>query len=264
MLSTPYPTIGHGPGLSAAGLLPSPAQNDASFADLCILLGIQHQIVDLSDEHRLPRVRVRSGQRIHLAGQTCDRLFAVQSGILKTSSFVYDKEQVMGFPMRGDLLGIDGMLNRRYPQELVALTNATVIEIPLETLSRLGRVHCEFAAAMSGVISHNLARDQALLSMRSGLNTQARMAHFLLDTAARHAAAGYSGSSFNLVMQRAEIGNYLGMAMETVSRTLSELQALDMISINGRTILILDPAALRAIRRSPRRRPRWPAGRGNA
>ncbi|MYN10775.1 Crp/Fnr family transcriptional regulator [Pseudoduganella aquatica] len=252
MLSSPYPTSGPGP--AAARPLLSTMQQDASFGELCALLGIQHQIADLSDEHRLPRLRVRNCQRIHLAGQTCDRIFVVNSGILKTSSYVYDKEQVMGFPMRGDLLGIDGLLNRSYHQELVALTNATLIEIPLDTLARLGRTHGEFASAILGVMSHKLARDHALLSMRAGLNTQARMAHFLLDTAARYAAAGYSGSSFNLVMQRAEIGNYLGMAMETVSRTLSELQALEMISINGRTILILDPVALRAMRRSPRRR----------
>lgn len=254
-LYSPSPAVPRPPADAGRGA----QQPSATFSELCRLLEIDGQIINLDDEHEFKRVRVRSGQRVHLAGQACDRIFVVNSGFLKSCAHSHDKEQVMGFPMRGDLLGVDGLVDRHYHLEVVALTNATLIEIPLDTLSRLGRIHGEFPAAMCGVMSRGLAREQTVICMRSGLSTQARMAHFLLDMAARYAAAGYMANSFQLVMQRSEIGNYLGMAMETVSRMLSELQGREMISINRRTVVIHAPEALRALRSSPRRRARWPA-----
>jgi CRP/FNR family transcriptional regulator len=250
--SKPACAIPEPPDPAPGGPLPA----NANFADICHLLGIQNQIPNQHDEHGFTRWRVRCGQHILTADQPCDRIFVVNSGFLKSSVTSHGKKQVIGFPMRGDLLGIDGLVDRHYHLEVAALSDATLIEIPLDTLSSLGRLHSEFPMAMCDLMSRSLAREQALIGIRSGLGTQARMAYFLLDMAERNAAAGYAANSFSLVMPRAAISNYLGMAIETVSRMLSELQTRDLITISGRNVVINAPDALRALSRSPRRRGR--------
>jgi CRP/FNR family transcriptional regulator len=226
----------------------------SSFAAVCALLHISDAISDLNDEQRFTHLTVRSGQRVHLAGQACDRLFAVLSGCLKTVMFdELGKERVVSFPLPGDLIGADGIANARYMVEAVALTPSELVDLPLATLAEVGRRHHELEGAICGVMSRGLVREQVLIGARAGLHTHARMARFLLHLS-RHAASGNGDNHFELFMQRADMANYLGMAEETVSRTLSALEAKGLISIERRTICIKAPAALRTLQRLPRSR----------
>lgn len=225
----------------------------SSFAELCQLLRISEYIADQSDDYRFSHLHVRTGQRVHLIGQSCDRMFVVKSGFLKTTLLdASGKEQVASFPIKGDLIGVDGLASMRYTLEAVAISDCELVVLPLTALTALGRRHDDLEAAVCGVMSRGLVRDQMLIGVRAGLNTHARMARFLLHLAERNAASGFSGSSFNLRMQRADIANYLGMAMETVSRTLTALEARGLISVDRRTICIKAPAILRTLKRLPR------------
>lgn len=231
-------------------------RHSSSFTELCELLRIADQLEHDGEETRFGHLQVHTGQRVHLIGQVCDRLYAVQAGFLKTAAIdEQGKEQIMSFPMRGDLIGVDGLASSRHTLEAVALSDCELIVVPLSTLSALGRAHAGLHIAVCSVMARGLARNQLVIGMRAGLNAHARMARFLLYLAERHAASGYSANSFTLRMQRADIANYLSMAMETVSRTLSTLAARGLIGINRRTVWIKAPAALRTLKHLPRAQP---------
>lgn len=229
------------------------AASSSSFANVCELL----RICDLPDceqePHRFRHALLHSGQSLHLIGQQCDQLFVVKTGFLKTTQMGEPgKQQVFSFPMRGDMLGIDGIASGRHTLEAVALSDCELVLIPLDDLTLLGRRHPGLQLAMCSVMGRNLARAPVLIGARAGLGTRARVARFLTYQAERHAACGFSGNTFTLRMQREDIANYLCMATETVIRTLGMLEGEGLIAVNRRLIRIHDAAALRNLQRDRR------------
>jgi CRP/FNR family transcriptional regulator len=195
-------------------------------------------------------MQFKAGQRIHTIGQPFEMLFAVNSGFLK--SVMIDEgghEQVLAFPMKGDLFGIDGIHSKHYNTETVALTTCEIVLIPFKVLFSVGRSHPEVEAAFFGVMSRELIREQGMISAIGALSAEARVARFLTSMSDRFSAMGYSGTQFNLRMTRQDIGSYLGVTLETVSRTLSSFHAARLIDVDQRTIRIHDIKALRMLRR---------------
>jgi len=222
----------------------------SSLQEVCALLGIQERAS--SDELQFQHMQFKAGQRIHTIGQPFDMLFVVNSGFLK--SVMIDEsgnEQVLAFPMKGDLIGIDGIHSKHYNTETVALTTCEVILIPFKILSSLGRANPEVEGAFFGVMSRELIREQGMISAIGALSAEARVARFLASMSDRFSALGYSGSQFNLRMTRQEIGSYLGLTLETVSRTFSAFHAAGLITVEQRSIEIQDLKALRTLRRLP-------------
>jgi CRP/FNR family transcriptional regulator len=138
----------------------------------------------------------------------------------------------------------------------VALSDCDLILVPFKKLTALGRVHAELENLMYGVMSRELVREQAMIGMLGALSAEARVARFLISLAERFAAMGYSSKLFNLRMTRHEIGSYLGLTLETVSRTLSAFNEIGLITVDQRTIGIKDPEALKTLRRLPPSRSR--------
>lgn len=222
----------------------------SSLQEVCALLGIHERAG--SDDLQFQHMQFKAGQRLHTIGQPFDMLFVVNSGFLKTVMIDESgNEQVLAFPMKGDLIGIDGIHAKHYNTETVALTTCEVILIPFKILSSLGRTNPEVEAAFFGVMSRELIREQGMISAIGALSAEARVARFLASMSDRFAAMGYSGSQFNLRMTRQEIGSYLGLTLETVSRTLSAFHAAGLISVEQRSIEIRDIKALRTLRRLP-------------
>jgi CRP/FNR family transcriptional regulator len=208
-------------------------------------------------------IQFKTGQRIYTIGQPFDSLYIVHSGFLKTVLIdEFGNEQVLSFPMRGDMLGVDGIHARRYASEAVALSNCDVILVPFRKLTALGRMHPELEPAMYGVMSRELVREQLMVSMLGALSAEARVARFLISLAERFADMGYSSKFFNLRMTRHEIGSYLGLTLETVSRTLSAFNEIGLINVDQRSIGINDPDALKTLRRLPPSSMRAKAGAG--
>jgi CRP/FNR family transcriptional regulator len=158
--------------------------------------------------------------------------------------------------MKGDLFGVDGIHGKRYESEAVALTNCDVILVPFKKLTALGKMFPELEAALYGVMSRELIREQSMVSMLGSLSAEARVARFLVNLSERFAELGYSGKQFNLRMTRHEIGSYLGLTLETVSRTLSAFNEMGLISVDQRAIDIKDFHALKTLRRLPPSRAR--------
>jgi CRP/FNR family transcriptional regulator len=197
-------------------------------------------------------VQFKAGQRVYTIGQTFDALYIVNSGFLKTVSIdEFGNEQVLSFPMKGDVIGVEGISSKKYSSEAVALSDCSLILLPFQNLAELGRTHIEFEHAIYSVISRELVRNQTMVSMLGVLGAEARVARFLVSLSNRYAEIGYSKKSFNLRMTRQEIGSYLGLSMETVSRTLSLLSEIGLITVYQRAISINDADLLKNLRRIP-------------
>ncbi len=251
------------PELQPASLLPeatlsaSPAWQRhgklwSNLKEVCDLLRIPVSARIAGDEYQFQHMQFKAGQRIHTIGQPFDMLYIVYSGFLK--SVMIDEsgnEQVLGFPMKGDMFGIDGIHGRQYSTETVALSNCEVILVPFKIFSSLGRTHAELEAAIYGVMSRELVREQGMVGTLGSLSAEARVARFLVFLSERFADMGYSDKQFNLRMTRQEIGNYLGLTLETVSRTFSAFNAIGLISIDQRAVALHDVQALKTLRRLP-------------
>jgi CRP/FNR family transcriptional regulator len=224
----------------------------SNLKELCEVLRIPFTAANMEEELLFQHVQFKTGQRVHTIGQPFDTLYIVHSGFLKTVLIdEFGNEQVLSFPMKGDLFGVDGIHTKRYASEAVALSNCDLILLPFKKLTALGRAHVEFEHAMYSVMSRELVREQAMVSMLGALSAEARVARFLVSLSERYAEMGYSSKLFNLRMTRHEIGSYLGLTLETVSRTLSAFNEIGLITVDQRSIGIKDPDALKTLRRLP-------------
>jgi len=224
----------------------------SNLKELCDVLRIPSSAIRADEDLLFQHVQFKTGQRVHTIGQPFDTLYIVHSGFLKTVLIdEFGNEQVLSFPMKGDLFGVDGIHTKRYASEAVALSNCDLILLPFKKLTQLGRTYAEFEHAMYSVMSRELVREQSMVSMLGALSAEARVARFLVNLSERYAEMGYSSKLFNLRMTRHEIGSYLGLTLETVSRTLSAFNEIGFITVDQRSIGIKDLEALRTLRRLP-------------
>lgn len=220
--------------------------------EVCDLLHISAPAISSDEEVLFQHVRFKAGQRVHTIGQAFDTMYIVNSGFLKTVLIdEYGNEQVLSFPMKGDILGIDGIHTLHHASEAVALSDCDIILLPYKAFMALGRSHSELEHAMFSVMSRELVREQTMVGMLSALSAEAKVARFLTNLGERFSQLGYSGKSFNLRMTRHEIGSYLGLTLETVSRTLSAFNEMGLISVDQREISLLDATTLKTLRRLP-------------
>lgn len=229
----------------------------SNLKDVCDLMRIPAGATLADDDFLFQHVQFKAGQRIHTVGQPFDMLYIVNSGFLKTVMIDESgNEQVLSFPMKGDLFGIDGIHNKQYTSEAVALSSCDIILVPFKKFMAMGRTYPELETSIYSVMSRELIREQAMVSMLGSLSAEARVARFLVSLSDRFSGMGYSGKEFNLRMTRHEIGSYLGLTLETVSRTFSAFNEIGMITVDQRAIGIKDLHALKTLRRLPPSRAR--------
>ena len=223
----------------------------STLEEVCTMLDIP-SVSPASGKVLFQHMQFRAGQRIHRTGQAFDTLYVVNAGFLKTT--LVDEsgdEQVLGFPMKGDMLGMDGVHLRSHTSETLALSECDLVLLPFARMKSLSRVNPDIENLMFRTMSRELAQRQAVISMLGTLSAEVRVARFLVALSERFAALGYSSKIFNLRMTRQEIGSYLGLTLETVSRTMSAFNETGLISVRQRMISIVDMEALEALRRLP-------------
>jgi CRP/FNR family transcriptional regulator, anaerobic regulatory protein len=232
----------------AASTLTTPARSThwSTLADVCELLRLgintKDETLDALFQHR----HLKAGQQAYGIGQAFEALYIVNAGYLKTVLFDSEgNERVVSFPMKGDLLGSDGICTDHHSTEVVALTDCDVIVIPFKQLLSLGHACQELEHLVYRVVSRQIVQENINLATLGSLRSDARVARFLAMEADRHAALQYSSQSFRLRMTRREIGSYLGLTLETVSRSMTALDAAGIINVDQRDIKILKPQSLR-------------------
>lgn len=185
------------------------------------------------------RKKVPKGKALFRNGDAFGSLYAVRVGYFKTRITTADgQEQVTGFQMPGELLGFDGIFSGHYMCEAVALDDAEVCIIPFDELETLSRQVSSLQQHLHRVMSREIVRDQNIMLMLGRMRAEERIAAFLLNLAHRLKARGQSQTEFILRMSREEIGSYLGLTIETVSRTLTKLAQEGVISVNMRAVTI--------------------------
>jgi CRP/FNR family transcriptional regulator len=201
---------------------------------------------------------LKAGETLHRAGDRFEAIYVVRSGFLKTVSV--DRtgvEQVLAFPMGGDAIGLDGLDTERYASDVVALDLTHVAVIPFTRIARLGHDHPCVERLLYAAFSRELIRERNMIWLLGTLHAEARLATFLLELSERFGRLGYSRNAFALRMSREEIGSYLGIKLETVSRAFSAFAAAGLMAVDRKEVTLLDLAGLaRVVRPEPGAEPR--------
>lgn len=192
--------------------------------------------------------RLRAGATLFHAGEPFTHLYFVKTGSLKTVVLLDDgREQVTGFHFAGDALGIDAISSPNHPSEAVALEDASVCAIPFAQLTRLSRRIELLQTYVQRLLAREVVRDQGLMLLLGRMHASERVVVFLRNLSHRFHARGYSAREFTLPMAREDIGNYLGLTLETVSRCFSRLKHTGVIHVDNRHIRILNLDALQKV-----------------
>ncbi|XUW90517.1 helix-turn-helix domain-containing protein [Burkholderia sp. M6-3] len=191
---------------------------------------------------------VRQGEALYRADDSFQSVYAVRAGSFKTIVIHRDgQEHVTGFHLAGDVLGLDGVGSGRHGMDAVAIEDSNVCIIPFHLLESLCRETKVVQQLVHRMMGGEILRETTLMMLLGTMSAEERVATFLINLSDRMKARGYSAAAFNLRMTRQEIGSYLGMKLETVSRMLSKLQRDGLIDTNGKQIRILDLTGLNLV-----------------
>jgi CRP/FNR family transcriptional regulator len=191
---------------------------------------------------------IRRGEPLYRSGDPFANLYAVRSGSLKTVMAHRDgREQVTGLRLAGEPLGFDGISEDRHACSAIALEDSSVCIVPYASLKHLCREIAQMQDRLHRLMGEQIVREAAQMMVLGSLSADERVAAFLLDVSERNAQRGYSSNEFNLRMTREDMGSYLGMTLETVSRTLSRFQKRGLIDTQGKFIRIIDFDGLRRL-----------------
>lgn len=190
----------------------------------------------------------KRGAYLYRAGEHFQSIYAVRTGFFKTATLLNDgREQVTGFHMMGEIIGMDAISTDIHPCDAIALEDSEICEIHFSQLEQLSRNIPTLQRHLHRILSREIVRDHGIMLLLGSMKAEERLAAFLLNLSQRFAARGYSSSSFNLRMTREEIGSYLGLKLETVSRTFSKFQKDGLINVQNKSIELRDLVALKAI-----------------
>ena len=224
------------------------ACSTCSLRELCLPLGLSNEDMAKLDELVFVRRTVKRGDYLFRAGDRFDSLYAARTGFFKTKLLLEDgREQVTGFHMAGELMGLDGIGTEHHTCDAVALEDSEVCVIPFERLEGLSREMEALQHHFHQVMSREIVREHGVMMLLGSMRAEERLAAFLLNLSQRLSTRGYSSHEFNLRMTREEIGSYLGLKLETVSRVFSRFQEEGLIAVQQKNIRILDTARLREI-----------------
>ncbi|MBK8525358.1 MAG: fumarate/nitrate reduction transcriptional regulator Fnr [Pseudomonadota bacterium] len=224
------------------------ACSNCNLQELCLPLGLSHEEVEKLDELVSTRRRLKRGEHLYRAGEAFSAIYAVRSGFFKTDVLLEDgREQVTGFQMTGELLGLDGISTELHSCNSVALEDSEVCTIPFSHLEGLSREIQTLQHHFHKVMSREIVRDHGVMMLLGTMRAEERLAAFLLNLSQRFTARGYSPAEFYLRMTREEIGSYLGLKLETVSRAFSRFQEEGLIAVQQKHVRILNTPGLKRL-----------------
>ncbi|HEX6006397.1 MAG TPA: fumarate/nitrate reduction transcriptional regulator Fnr [Burkholderiales bacterium] len=222
------------------------ACSTCSLRELCLPAGLDTRELERVDRMVNRRRPVRRGDYLYRSGTQLESLYAIRTGFMKSCVLHDDgREQVAGFHMMGDLMGLDAISTGRHMCDVVALEDTEVCDIPLARLEQLSRDIPSLQQHFHRIMSREIVRDHGVMLLLGTMRAEERLAAFLLNLSQRFAARGYSSNEFYLRMTREEIGSYLGLKLETISRALSRFHEEQLIEVHTKYVRILDMDTLR-------------------
>ncbi|MFD2176639.1 FNR family transcription factor [Veronia pacifica] len=231
---------------STSGTCPTIHCQNCSISQLCIPFTLDEQELDQLDDIIERKKPVQKGQTLFKAGDGLQALYAIRSGSIKSYTITEQgEEQITGFHLAGDLVGFDAITEMSHPSFAQALETSMVCEIPYEVLDELSGQMPKLRQQIMRLMSSEIKSDQNMILLLSKKNAEERLAAFLYSLSTRFGERGFSAREFRLTMTRGEIGNYLGLTVETISRLLGRFQKSDLLAVNGKYITILDNEKMR-------------------
>jgi len=219
--------------------------SSCNMREMCLPAGLCPEDMERIEGLVYARRRVKRGETLFNAGDTFGSIYAIRSGFFKTSVLDDEgREQVTGFCMGGELLGLDGLGAGRYNGTAVALEDSEACVLPFALVEELSHDIRPLQRQLHSVLSREIVRDHGVMMLLGSMRAEERLATFLLNLSKRFMRRGYSSSDFHLRMTREEIGSYLGLKLETVSRLFSSFQKDNLIEVQQKHVRILDIAGL--------------------
>ncbi|MDO9610463.1 MAG: fumarate/nitrate reduction transcriptional regulator Fnr [Serpentinimonas sp.] len=224
------------------------ACSSCNLRELCLPMGLSAPEMLRLEDVVSNRRRVKRGAALFTVGEPFTALYAVRSGFFKTCVTSIDgRDQVTGFQMMGEIIGMDGIVHDQHACDAVALEDAEVCVLPFDKIEQLSREFSALQHHVHKIMSREIVRDQGVMLLLGTMRAEERLAAFLLNLVQRLHARGFSQSELVLRMTREEIGSYLGMKLETVSRTFSRFMDEGIIEVKQRYVLIIDTKGLEAL-----------------
>ena len=219
-----------------------------SMHQLCLPMGLDDEDMGRLDAIIGRRRKIPRDTTLYRMGDLFTNLYAIRLGHFKTYQVdVGGEQQITGFQMAGELLGMDAISADRHHCDAVALEDSEVCEIPFPRLEELFGHIPTLLHHFHRMMSQEITREQSVMLLLGNMRAEQRFAAFLVNLSSRYAARGYSSTNFQLRMSREEIGNYLGLTIESISRLLSRFKKEGWLRVNNREIEILDPVRLKAL-----------------
>ncbi len=224
------------------------ACSQCNLRELCLPFGLDPREVNQLDELVGSRRKIKRQQHLYRSGEAFEAIYAIRAGSFKTDVILEDgRDQVTGFQMTGEVLGLDGISSERHSCNAIALEDSEVCVIPFSRLEELSRQVESLQHQFHKIMSREIVRDHGVMMLLGSMRAEERLAAFLLNMSQRFTARGFSPSEFHLRMTRDEIGSYLGLKLETVSRAFSRFQEDGLVAVQQKHIRILDTPGLKKL-----------------
>jgi CRP/FNR family transcriptional regulator, anaerobic regulatory protein len=228
------------------------ACTECALRELCLPCGLSSEEMTRVEHLVAHRQRLKRGEELYHSGDLFTSIYAIRSGFFKTDVLLPDgRDQVTGFQMAGELLGLDGIGTDHHTCNAVSLEDSEVCVIHFAELERLQREITPLQKHFHKVMSREIVRDHGVMMLLGTMRAEERLAAFLLNLSQRFTARGFSHTEFYLRMTREEIGSYLGLKLETVSRAFSKFQDNGWISVQQKHIRIIDLGGLQRLLTQP-------------
>ena len=224
------------------------ACSNCNLRELCMPLGLNEDELKRLDDLVAARRKISRGDILYRNGEKFSALYAIRTGFFKTTVAAEDgRDQVTGFQMAGEVIGLDGIVSDHHTCDAVALEDAEVCVMNFDRLEDLSREINALQRHVHKIMSREIVRENGVMLLLGSMRADERLAAFLLNLVQRLHARGFSQSELVLRMTREEIGSYLGLKLETVSRTFSKFVEEGIVEVKQRHVRILNPGALKLI-----------------
>ena len=215
---------------------------------ICLPVSLHVEDIDKVNEIIQRGRPLQKGQHLYQVNDPFHSIYAVRSGSIKTIAITDDgQEQVTGFYLPGEIVGLDGIGSQKHCNTAIAMETTAICEIPFHSMEDLANSIPRLQRHLFQILGREIRADQQLITLLSKSSAEEKIATFLLSISSRNHRRHLSATAFRLPMSRADIGNYLGLTVETVSRCLSRLQKQGTISADKREIVIENLAGLRKL-----------------
>ena len=221
------------------------ACSNCNLRELCMPMGLSEHDLERLDDLVTTRRKVKRGTTLFSNGDKFTSLYAIHTGFFKTCLASEDgRDQVTGFQMAGEIIGLDGIVNDQHSCDAVALEDAEVCVMPFDRIEEISREVTALQHHVHKIMSREIVREHGVMLLLGSMRAEERLAAFLLNLVQRLHSRGFSQTELVLRMTREEIGSYLGLKLETVSRTFSKFVDDGIVEVKQRHVKILNIEAL--------------------